>query len=74
MMDVVRMGRNCTAGRLNIADQASFERELLKEVRREFVSEGQTYFYHKKLGVVFDSSMKPESFVFPKPIDENVQI
>ena len=73
-MDIVRMGRNCTAGRLSIADQASFEKELLKEARREFISEGQTYFFYKKLGVVLNSSMKPEHFVFPKPIDEDVQI
>lgn len=73
-MDMVRMGRNCTAGRLSFNSQATFEAELLKEARREFVAEGQTYFYYKKLGVLPSRWMTEEHFVFPKPIAEDVQI
>lgn len=74
-LDMVRMGRGCTGGNLEITDQASFQTELLKEVRREFVAEGQTYLYHKKLGVIPPGSrMKPENFVFPKPDVEDIQL
>lgn len=73
-MDMVRMGRNCTAGRLSFNNQATFETELLKEARREFIGEGQTYFYYKKLGILPSLWMKEEHLIFPKPLAEDVQI
>lgn len=71
-IDMVRIGRNCTAGKLQISDAKSFQNELLNEVRREFVGEAQTYFYYKKFGVKIQSKMTDEHWMFPIPIDENI--
>jgi hypothetical protein len=73
-LDAIRVGRNCTAGGVDVTDSESFRSALLGEARREFVAEGQTYFYFKKFGETIGWSMQPEHFVFPKPIAENVQI
>lgn len=72
-IDVVRIGRNCSSQALSITDKSSFEKELINEARREFIGEGQTYYYYKKLGIKPKSSMKDEHFIFPRPIDEDVQ-
>lgn len=71
-LDEVRAARGCTKGRLQITDYTTFKTELLKEVAREFFSEGQLFFYHKKLDVKFSTRMKDESFYFPLPDNENI--
>lgn len=69
----VRVGRNCAGDvDLGISDLPSFKARLLSEVRREYFSEGQTFFYYKKYGEGFSPAMAPESFVVPKPESENV--
>lgn len=72
-IDMVRIGRNCSSQALSINDKTSFDKELLNESKREFIGEGQTYYFYKKLGVKLKSSMKDEHFIFPRPIDEDVQ-
>lgn len=73
-LDVVREGRNCTKGALaeKIKDKKSFQTELLKEVRREFVTEGQVFFYYKKLNEKLTAMMDPEAFVLPLPDSESI--
>lgn len=73
-IDRVRIGRNCTSGGIVINDKSTFEKELINEARREFYSEGQTFFYYKKLGIKPKSTMKDDQFSFIKPLDEDVQI
>lgn len=69
----VRIGRNCKGDvNLGITDMTTFKSRLLGEVRREFFSEGQTFFYYKKYGEKFTSNMSPDSFVVPKPDSENI--
>lgn len=72
-IDMVRIGRNCSSQSMAISDKASFEKELINEARREFISEGQTYYFYKKLGIKLKSSMKDEHFIFPIPLDEDIQ-
>ena len=73
-IDQVRMGRDCLGGVVGtrIHDFDSFKTELLNEVKREFISEGQTFFYYKKFNVRFFESMREEAFVLPLPEEENV--
>lgn len=69
----VRIGRNCKGDvDLGIKDMDTFKSRLFGEVRREFFSEGQTFFYYKKYGEKFTQNMSPDSFVVPKPDSENV--
>lgn len=78
LLDVVRMGRNCTAGKLHIKDRNpqdvkdAFDSELLKEARREFMAEGQLFFYHKKLGIRPAKMTGDEKFYFPLPDNEMI--
>lgn len=75
-LDEVRKGRNCTIGKLHIKDKnaedakKAFNTELLKEGRREFMAEGQLFFYYKKLGIRPTSMTADEQFYFPKPDNE----
>lgn len=73
-LDAVREGRYCTKGRLDskVTDAATFRDELLKEVRREFVTEGQIFFYYKKFNVRLTDKMAPEAFVLPLPDSESI--
>ena len=65
-LDVVRDGYECTTGRLS----GNFETELLKEARRTFFSEGQIYFYYKKLNILPTNMKSSDSFVWPIPDNE----
>ena len=49
----------------------SFKRELFKEVRKEFFSEGQTFFFYKKYNELLFDGMNESTFVIPKPLSEN---
>ncbi|WP_018338747.1 RagB/SusD family nutrient uptake outer membrane protein [Butyricimonas synergistica] len=71
-LDIVRAGRNCTKGRLSITDEETFKAELLKEVRREFASEGQKFFYYKKFNEKFLSKMTQSDFILPLPESESI--
>lgn len=73
-IDEVRKGRDCKGGGMEskIQDRATFEAELLKEVKREFITEGQVFFYYKKFNQKLNNSMKQEYFVLPLPDAENV--
>lgn len=71
-LDKVRGARGCKKGQLDIYDMDSFVEELINEGRREFLSEGQLFYYYKKYNKMISSRMKPEHFVFPKPDSQNV--
>lgn len=69
-MDAVRDARGCTIGKLNISNQDDFNRELIKEARRDFMQEGQLFYYYKRLNVKPLSSMPAGAFVLPLPDSE----
>ncbi|MDE6451933.1 MAG: RagB/SusD family nutrient uptake outer membrane protein, partial [Odoribacter sp.] len=69
-LDMVRAARDCTKGRLTISGIDEFEEELLKEARREFMQEGQLYFYFKRLNVKPLNTMPDGAFVLPLPDNE----
>ena len=73
-IDQVRMGRDCQGGVVGtrINDFDSFKTELLNEVKREFISEGQTFFYYKKFNTKLFKSMKEEASILPLPDEENI--
>lgn len=73
-IDEVRKGRDCKGGMMEskIQDQETFQAELLKEVKREFITEGQIFFYYKKFNQKLNTTMKQEHFVLPLPDAENV--
>lgn len=71
MLDKVRYGRGISTTNLasSIGSQEVFYTELMKEMRREFVGEGQMFFQYKRL------DKKPNTkiiFVFDKPNSEDI--
>lgn len=69
-LDMVRVARDCTKGKLNISDMDEFTLELINEARREFMQEGQLYYYFKRLNIKPVESMPDGAFVFPLPDNE----
>lgn len=72
-IDAVRSGRNCTKGKLSISNLETFKKEIIRESRREYFGEGQTFFYCKKYNVKPSRAMKNlESFIIPRPESEDI--
>lgn len=71
-LDMVRRGRNCTIGRLDISSVSEFSTELINEAKREFVGEGQLWYYYKKLNIKPVRSMPDDAFIFPLPKSETI--
>lgn len=69
-MDILRAGHNCTKGRLS----GDFNQALINDARREFIGEGQLFFYFKKFNIYPNSKyMTSDSqFVLPRPDNENL--
>lgn len=68
----VRAGRGCTITALYIEDQESFFDVLITDVRKEFMGEGQSYYYYKKYNIKPHKSMPDGAFIFPLPQNETV--
>lgn len=71
-LNTVRVGRNCAKAQLGITDMASFKRELFIEARKEFIQEGQIFFYYKKYNEPVTKQMNTALFVVPVPESEKV--
>lgn len=68
-LDKLRSGYNCPPDKLT----GSFEGELIKEAHREYLGEGQLFYYYKKLNKRPGYSMQSdEQFVLPRPDNENL--
>lgn len=71
-LDKVREGRNCSIGKYPPLIEANpsgwFKDELLDEAHREFIGEGQLFFYYKRLGMV---PVSGANLVFPLPDSES---
>lgn len=73
-LDKVREGRNCSIGKyppiIESNPEEWFKEELINEAHREFIGEGQLFFYYKRLGVNPDYVYNA-NFVFPLPDSES---
>ena len=74
-MDIVRDARNCQTGSSGqmyqkIKDLVSFKTEMVKEAARDFMQEGQVFFYYKHLKLFPKSDMTASDMVLPKPDNE----
>lgn len=73
-IDVVRGERNCQTGNLGIQqkinDWDSFAAEMVKEAARDFMQEGQVFFYYKRFNILPKSGMKETDMTLPKPDNE----
>ena len=68
-LDKLRAAYNCSSGQLT----GRFEDELLDEVRREYFSEGQLFYYYKKLNITPSYDMtSTDQFVLPHPDNESL--
>lgn len=72
-LDQVRGGRNCTMGNLRVSNESTFRTALIAEANREFMQEGQLFFYYKKFGIYPSYSMRSDDkFYFPLPDNEQI--
>lgn len=64
------VGHSCTKGRLS----GDFNQALVNEARREFIGEGQLFFYFKKFNIYPNSKYMTSElqFVLPRPDNENL--
>lgn len=74
LLNTVRAARNLdplsfVVGSTAAQQTAYVKAELLKEYQREFIGEGQVWFYHKRLGTV-NISTANANYVFPMPDNE----
>ena len=69
-LDMVRRGRNCTIGRLDISSESEFNTELINEAKREFIGEGQLWHYYKKLNIKPVRSMPDNAFILHLSVSE----
>lgn len=69
-LDAVRGERGCTKGNLKITSWDTFVNELIKEARREFMQEGQLFYYYKRFNIKPLASMLDKDFVVPLPESE----
>lgn len=69
-LDVVRVARGIISKPSNILSLEGFYTEMLKEVRKELIGEGQLYFQYKRLDKKsFADNVK---FVFDRPTNEEI--
>lgn len=76
-IDVVRNIRNCQTGpsgemEKNIKDWNSFASAVVMEAARDFMQEGQVFFYYKHLNLLPKAGMKEADMTFPKPDNEMI--
>ncbi|MDD3039994.1 RagB/SusD family nutrient uptake outer membrane protein [Bacteroides sp.] len=69
---VIRRGHGCATDIVDSSSSDWFKTELIKEARREFMGEGQLFYYFKRLNVPPKRGFKPESFVLPYPQNETL--
>ena len=55
-----------------IKDLDTFKKEIIKEALRDFMQEGQAFFYYKRLGVSPKDGVQAANLVFRKPDNETI--
>ncbi|WP_018339378.1 RagB/SusD family nutrient uptake outer membrane protein [Butyricimonas synergistica] len=76
-LDKVRYARNCQTGSMGemskkIKDLESFKQQMAKEALREFMQEGQAFFYYKRFNIFPKTGMKDADMILPKPENETI--
>ncbi|WP_303011830.1 RagB/SusD family nutrient uptake outer membrane protein [uncultured Bacteroides sp.] len=73
-LDVVRSSRGIMLNLPTISSLDGFYTELVKEVRKEQMAEGQLYFLYKRLNMkkYFNKDEKDIKFVFDRPDNEDI--
>lgn len=66
----VRRGHSCNIENVNSSGADWFGETLIDEARREFMGEGQLFYYYKRLGIYPTGMTKEDQFVFPYPQNE----
>lgn len=68
MLDQIRSARGIISTSLRLNSLEDFQTELLKEVRKEFIGEGQLFFQYKRLD---KKPVAKAEFVFSRPDNED---
>lgn len=66
----VRRGHECISENVDSSGAGWFNEVIINEARREFIGEGQLFYYHKRLGIFPDNMTTEEQFVLPYPQNE----
>ena len=77
-LETVRQHRGMSAYPLTVDSKDELQKEIEKEYGKEFIAEGQLFYYHKRLnqnitsqGVYETYNVTPTVYVMPRPDDEN---
>ena len=73
-LDVVRHARGLMLALPEPSSLDAFYKEMIKEMRKELIGEGQLYFLYKRLNMKepFDMDEKNVNFVFEHPENEDI--
>lgn len=78
LLETVRNERGCSAS-LNIESWDEFEKELINDARREWISEGQLFYLYKRLNAAVDFAdgqlprpLRREQAVVPVPVNQSL--
>lgn len=67
-LEKLRGGYNCPSDKLS----DDIKQEVIKEAHREYLGEGQLFYFYKKFNIHPVRSMTDEQFVLPRPDNENL--
>lgn len=77
-LETVRQNRGMSAYPLQISNRDELQQEIEKEYAKEFIAEGQLFYYHKRLNeliinkTAYDTyNVTPTVYTLPRPDDEN---
>ena len=77
-LETVRRHRGLAPYPLQVTNKEELQEQIEAEYRKEFISEGQLFYYHKRLNQSFTSrgfqgsyQITPEVFTMPRPDDED---
>ena len=77
-LETVRQHRGMSAYPLTVDSKDELQKEIEKEYGKEFIAEGQLFYYHKRLnqnitshGVYETYNVTPTVYVMPRPDEEN---
>lgn len=68
----LRRGHGATLQNVDTEGEDWFDTAIINEARREFIQEGQLFFYYKRLNISVDYGFKTESFTWPYPDNETL--
>lgn len=69
-LNIVRRARNISVDLDENLEGAALQAEILKEYEKEFIGEGQIFYYHKRMGDMVFNDSNPAKYQIPIPEDE----